>query len=41
MQDCAALNVALELDLDSYKHVTCQSDEIGKSLIGGLVRFRS
>ena len=40
VQDCAALSVAEELDLEPEKCTMHQGDKIGKSAIGELVRSK-
>ena len=40
IQDCEALNVATELDLNEEKCTMYQGDKIGRSAIGELVRTR-
>ena len=41
VQDCAALSVAEELDLEPEKYTMHQGDKIGKSAIGELVRSKN
>ena len=41
VQDCAALSVAEELDLEPEKCTMHQGDKIGKSAIGELVRSKN
>ena len=41
IQNCAALNVAEELDLEPEKCTMHQGDKIGKSVIGELVRSKN